>query len=1373
MPVSDATAPNRAPIAVVGIGCRFPQAKTPRAFWHLLTNGINVIQEKPDARRALEADFEGETDIPASARWGGFLDRVTEFDPQFFKISPREAALIDPQQRLLLETSWEALEDAREIPAKLAGSQTGVFIGLTNRDYAHAQPMRATTDPHVVTGISGSIAANRISFTFDFVGPSLVVDTACSASLVAVHLACQSLWRGESTLALAGGCQLMLSAWVSNRLAAAGFLANDGRCKTFDSRANGYVRGEGVGVVVLKPLRQAQADGNPIYALIRGSAINQDGRSNGLTAPNPWSQKAVLKAAYQQAGVSPGQVQYIEAHGTGTKLGDPMEMKALGEVLSEDREAGDDCWVGSIKTNIGHTEAAAGIAGLIKVALSLKYQKIPPSLHLQDPNPFIRLDRLPLKLVSTLTPWPQRPQSAIAGVSSFGFGGTNAHVVLEAAPAQPVIPQACREPLDWQVLTLSAKTEPALQAMAHQYAELWQTQPTSSLADICFSANISRSQFNHRLAAVANSANQLQDQLQRFAHGQVAPHLVSHHLTAKKSPKIAFLFTGQGSQYPGMGHTLYKDNPIFRQALDECNQYLHPHLEPPLLDVLFPPSPRSASSRLHQTCYTQPALFALEYALSKLWQSWGIQPEILMGHSLGEYVAACLAGIFSLEDALTLVATRGRLMQALPNTGTMVSVLAAVAQVEAAMDCYGQRGAMVPRIGACAIAGFNGPESTVISGEQSAITAICEQLDTQGIKFKPLQVSHAFHSPLMAPMLDAFREVACTVQYHPPQQPIVSTLTGKLADREMATPDYWCEQIIRPVRFADGMATLQQQGYEIFLELGPKPVLLGMGQQCLSHGVWLPSLRHPQNDWQQMLGSLGTLVTRGVSIDWSQLDPDYPAQVVQLPTYPFQRKPYWMPLKSNETTADQTSRPNPAGTASALLPRTGTFAPTPILKTLNQGDLQSLIDQLTTEVSSEAAQQLPAVLKALVDLNQQQLKAMEPETKPISPVTAALNPTSTLLPAAASPPEAPNSPADWSRLYQVSTSSADRQSLLKDYFSEVLTVVLGLSPDQIDWQQHLVNFGFDSLMATELRRRLESKLNLNVPVEFFAQLNLVQFVEQIQLLIEKSISESGPRQADDEADQAKTSAQLWVSPVGESQAQLRLICFPHAGGGASFFQPWTKLLPADIALCPIQLPGREHRQTESPLTQVREVIQALLPQLKPSLEKPFALFGHSMGALLAFELTRELRRRGWPLPKQLLVSGYRAPQLPDLAMPIHHLPDPKFIAALQKFQGMPRALLQVPEQLDPYLPQLRADFRLLETYVYTHEAPLDCPISAFGGVSDPIVSHDALMAWREQTSCDFHLQTFPGDHFFLQAAPQALIKAILAQLSPVLLPMFL
>ncbi|MBW4457032.1 MAG: SDR family NAD(P)-dependent oxidoreductase [Nostoc indistinguendum CM1-VF10] len=961
---------DKEPIAIIGVGCRFPGAANPESFWQLLHDGVDAITEVPPCRWDVNALYDPDSAKPdkMNIRWGGFLEHVDQFDPQFFSIAPREAVSMDPKQRLLLEVAWEALEDAGQIPEHLAGTQTGVFVGISSYDYYELLVRNSIIDAYGATGNNNCIAAHRISYVFDFTGPSVAIDTACSSSLVAVHLACQSLWSGECTMALVGGVHVMLSPWVTLSFAKGGFLAPDGRCKTFDARANGYVRGEGAGVVVLKPLSQAQADGDSIYAVVRGSAINQDGRSNGLTAPNPRAQESVLREAYRQAGVAPSQVQYIEAHGTGTILGDPIEMKALGKVLAQDRVPGNYCAVGSTKTNIGHLEAAAGIAGLIKVALSLKHRLLPPSLHFREPNPYIPFNKLLLRVQQTLGSWPEGTGLALAGVSSFGFGGTNAHVVLEEAPGSrgefsnpkfqiPTPKLSC--PL--HILTLSAKSELALRELAQRYQEFLTNHPTVSLADVCFTANTRRSHFDHRLCVVLESTLQLQGVLSAFAAKRETDGLVSGKVQGRRHPKIAFLFTGQGSQYVGMGLQLYETQPTFRQTLDRCDEILRPYLEKPLLKVLYPElEENSPLDQIDQTAYTQPALFALEYALSELWKSWGITPDVVMGHSVGEYVAACVAGVFSLEDGLKLIAKRGRLMQALPQDGEMVAVLADEARVTAAIQPYSAE---------VAIAAINGPQNIVISGNHQAVEAVITTLQAEGAKTKRLNVTQAFHSPLMKPMLAAFQQVASEVTYSSPKIGLISNVTGGLATVEIATPEYWCRHVLKPVRFAAGMETLHQQGYEVFVECGPRSTLLGMGRNCLPEGVgvWLPSLRQGQSDWQQSLHSLAGLYVRGVTVDWSGFDRDYPPRYVQLPTYPFQRQRYWIETAENQ------------------LKTTGLLSleqgQTPIVKLLNYGNIRQLAQQLETvgEFSEDEVKLLPKLLTVLVKHNQQQLTTISLE----------------------------------------------------------------------------------------------------------------------------------------------------------------------------------------------------------------------------------------------------------------------------------------------------------------------------------------------------------------------------------------------------------
>ncbi|NES18400.1 MAG: SDR family NAD(P)-dependent oxidoreductase [Symploca sp. SIO3E6] len=891
------------PIAIIGMSCRFPGgASTPAAFWDILQNGVDTITEVPKDRWHLDDYYDPDPDIPGKmyTRYGGFLDKkVQEFDTNFFGISPKETINLDPQHRLLLEVSWEAIEHSGKNPQQLKGSQTGVFVGICSNSYIQRilSQGQEKIDAYLGTGNSFSTASGRISYILGLIGPNLAVDTACSSSLVSIHLACSSLRNQECNLALAGGVNLIASPDGNISFSKARMLSVDGRCKTFDISADGFVRGEGCGIVVLKRLSDAVADQDNILALIRGTAINQDGETSGLTVPNSLSQQLVIRQALENGEVDPASVSYIEAHGTGTSLGDPIEVETIGTIFGSIHSQEQPLVIGSVKTNIGHLEGAAGIAGLMKLVLQLQQQQIAPSLHFNQPNPYINWSQLPLQVPTQLTPWQTNGKSRIAGVSSFGFSGTNAHVIVEEAPTK-VKTQKDDIERSVHVLTLSAKTETALGELVSRYQNYLPTHPELGVADICYTTNTGRTHFNHRLAVVTSNQQDLAEKLQQHQEGEEVAGIYSGELTNNTTvPKVALLFTGQGSQYVNMGRQLYQQAPAFRQAINQCEEILsslETFKEKSLREILYPADDSSDSSLLDQTAYTQPALFAIEYALFKLWQSWGIKPDVVMGHSVGEYVAATVAGVFSLEDGLKLIAARGSLMQQLPAGGEMVSVMASESKVLETLKG-------MSRSEKVAIAAINGPESTVISGEAEAVGAIATHLESVGIKTKQIQVSHAFHSPLMEPMLAGFETVAKQVTYGQPRIPLISNVTGKQVGEEITTAEYWVNHIRQPVRFAESMITLHQQGYELFLEIGAKPVLLGMGRQCLPPGigVWLPSLRPGVEEWQQMLSSLGQLYVQGAKVNWVRFDQNDNREKVVLPTYPFQRERYWVETNNN------------------------------------------------------------------------------------------------------------------------------------------------------------------------------------------------------------------------------------------------------------------------------------------------------------------------------------------------------------------------------------------------------------------------------------------------------------------------------------------
>lgn len=900
------------PIAIVGMGCRFPGgATTPERFWVLLREGRSAITEIPADRWNVDAYYDADpTSIgKMHTRHGGFLDRIDTFEASFFNIAGREAVSIDPQQRLLLEVSWEALESANIVPATLFDSSTGVFIGLGGSNYKSLmiqnRGLIGGSDLYDISGTDVSVAAGRISYILGLTGPSFVVDTACSSSLVSVHQACQSLRQQECDLALAGGVGLLIDPDEMIGLSQGGMLAPDGSCKTFDAAANGYVRGEGCGIIAVKRLSDATANGDNILAVIRGSMINHDGHSSGLTAPRGPAQVSVIKQALHRAGIEPDAVSYIEAHGTGTPLGDPIEIDSLAEVFGQRTEP---LWVGSVKTNIGHLEAGAGIAGIIKVVLMLQNQQIPPHLHFKTPNPYIDWENIPVKIPTTLQGWYDKTSNhkqRIAGVSSFGFSGTNAHIVLAEAPPTKVISDRTSEERPRHLLTLSAKNEEALAHLVQRYQGFLSTTD-ATLADICYTANTRRTHFEHRLALSATSCREMQAHLTAYSQGLVSLGITQGYVPSYQSaPKIAFLFTGQGSQYVQMGQELYQTQPTFRQTIDRCDEILREYLDQPLLSILYPQQKSNIENRqsqIHETVYTQPTIFALEYAIAQLWQSWGIKPDIVIGHSVGEYVAACVAGVFSLEDGLKLIATRGRLMQALPHTsrGEMVAILGSFDEVMTVIQPYRQ----------ISIAAINGPRSVVISGDRQAVQSVITTLEHLGMKCKRLSVSHAFHSSLMEPMQQEFAQVAKEINYSPPKIALVSNLTGDLISDEssleeggIASPTYWVRHIREPVRFADGIATLQQQDVNVFLELGPKPTLSGVIEQYFDEmadcdrPIIIPSLQPQQSNWETLLQGLGRLYMLGVPVDWVGFDGDYARHQVRLPTYAWNRQSYWVEIE--------------------------------------------------------------------------------------------------------------------------------------------------------------------------------------------------------------------------------------------------------------------------------------------------------------------------------------------------------------------------------------------------------------------------------------------------------------------------------------------
>lgn len=876
----------REPIAVVGLACRFPGgAGSAAELWPRLREGVDAVRRIPPERWDASAYYDPDISVPGKthAPFGAFLDDVDLFDAPFFRISPVEAANMDPQQRLLMEVSWDALEHAGIAADGLRDSQTGVFLGVCSGDYGmHTLGSRIPERLGAFsgTGIAASVAAGRLSYFYGFHGPSFPVDTACSSSLLAIHLACQSLRQRECDLALAAGVNLILSPDTHVYFSKTSALSPRGRCRTFDASADGYVRAEGCGVVVLKRLSQALEDGDRVLALVRGSAVNHDGRTSGLTAPNGQAQQAVIRAALASAGVKPGEVGYIEAHGTGTPLGDPIELRSLAAVFGEDREPGRPLWIGSIKTNLGHLEGAAGIAGFIKAVLMLQNREIPVHLHLEHPTPHFPWSETPLRVGTAARAWDS-PGPRIAGISSFGFSGTNVHAIVEEAPPREEPVQ--RRDRSTYVLPLSAANEASLRALAGRYADHLRSHAEQPLSDVCHTAAVGRARLPWRLAAVGATRESLVASLTAFGDGAVAEGVMTGRDQPRAPLPVVFQFTGQGAQYPGMGLHLFEGEPVFREALLQCDALASPHLPQPLLSVIYPDAAPD-SELIHETRFAQPALFAFGYALARLWQSWGIEPDALIGHSIGEYVAATLAGVLSLEDALTLLTARGRLMHGATGDGAMLAVFATESEVSGFLAEEHE----------IDVAALNGPEHLVVSGDRGAIERLADRLGEAGIIGRALKVSQAFHSPLMDPVLHEFRAVAEAVRYSPPRIPLVSNVTGAFFPPGSG-PDaeYWTNHLRRPVRYFPGLETLTGAGHRVFIECGPRPVLSELGRRSLGEpGQWVWSCE--EGDPAAHLRALARCHTLGLPVAWEGVYPRAGHRRVVLPSYAFERRSYWI-----------------------------------------------------------------------------------------------------------------------------------------------------------------------------------------------------------------------------------------------------------------------------------------------------------------------------------------------------------------------------------------------------------------------------------------------------------------------------------------------
>ena len=886
------TSRHSVPIAIIGMACRFPGgADSPEALWTLLCDGVDAISEVPASRWLVSRFYDPNASRAGKTptRCGGFIEGVDRFDAGFFGISPREAARMDPQQRLLLEVAWEAFEDAGQVVNRRTPNHAGVFVGVSNVDYGRVQEMPddlEEIDAHTSTGTSYSIVANRISHALNLTGPSLAVDTACSSSLVALHLACRSLQDGECEHALAAGVNVILDPRVYVAFSRLSMLAPDGRCRAFDAAGSGFARAEGVGVVVLKTLDRALADGDPIRAVIRGTGINQDGHTPGITMPDEQAQEALVREVCRRAGVDPGDVSYVETHGPGTPVGDPIEARSLSRALCADRGAGDALILGSVKTNIGHLEPAAGISGVIKLALVLERRAIPPNLHFERPNPSIDFDRLRLRIPTTLEPWPDR-RPLLGAVDSFGFGGTNAHAILEAPPVRELRISPVERPAERaEVVCLSAHSDGALSRYAasclqHVKRGRWADR---SLRDIAWTSARRRAHHPSRLCVVAASTSQLADRLETFCRGESGDGILRGKAGPEGSQRVAFVFSGQGPQWWAMGRELLDSEPVFHEAVVACDRLLAPLAGWSILEELRASKPES---RMGMPAVAQPAIFCLQVALTSLWASWGVRPHAVAGHSVGEVAAAWAGGMLTLESAIRVIVHRGRCMQQVPATGRMLAVGLDYEEAVAAVAGYAGR---------VSIAALNSPESMTLSGDADAIAEIERTLQSRDVYCHPLAVDYAFHSHHVDHIRGEVREALRDLRPEAPRLAVYSTVTGRLAGDGDFGPDYWWRNVREPVRFSAAIAGMADLGCTAFLEVGPHPVLAGPVIECLLHaGCRAPvlhSLRRAKPERAEMLTALAALHVAGHEIEWKALYADR-GEVAPFPPYCWDHETHW------------------------------------------------------------------------------------------------------------------------------------------------------------------------------------------------------------------------------------------------------------------------------------------------------------------------------------------------------------------------------------------------------------------------------------------------------------------------------------------------
>lgn len=1353
------------PIAIIGTACRFPKnIDTPEKLWQLLKDGKDVIDYMPENRWNKTKYYDPEGNIGKMyVEKGGFINNPELFDNSFFEISPQEAIHIDPQLRILLEVTQEALERSGITPTKLRGKNAGVYIGVAGSDYAQRNffsniPERI--DVYALSGISDYAKSGRISYFYDIHGPSFVVNTACSSSLTATYSACLGLQRRECSMALVGGTSVVTAPHSYIALSQMNAIDKNGICRPFDAKANGYSRGEGIGVLVLKRLSDAVEDGDPILGVIRGAYMNQDGRSNGFTAPNASAQAALLKDALDKTNLTPNDIDYIETHGTGTSLGDPIELEGLKQVYGT-RSNSQQLVIGTIKANLGHTEGCAGVAGIIKALLCLQHKQFPKHLNFDTPNPLFDWTELPVSIPQKLTEWKKdKNQLRRAGISSFGVSGTNVHIIIEE-PETGYKQNKSKHKYTSLVLPISAKSKEALIEYCRKYIS-YLSETDVNLSDICASAAIHREHFRHRIAFAGKSKQQFADKLRAYINHEIPPQAI---VPKQEQVSVAFIFPGQGSQWIGMGKQLYKSHEVFQKQIDACDKIFKKYVGWSLVEEL---NTAENQNRFNEIDVIQPILFAIEIAIAKLWLWLGVTPTAVIGHSMGEIAAAYIAGALSLDNAAAIICLRSQYMKKMSDKGAMLVAEIDKPEADKLEQSYENK---------ISVAVCNSPGSHVLAGNKDIIYSIAEQLEEREIFCRLVNVNVASHSRQMheikQPLIDSISQIT------PKQEKIrfLSTVTGDYCNGTDLTPQYWGDNLEKTVKYYQTIELAAQNGINAFIEISPHPVLHYFTEQTLQNSnvntIAMYSLHRDRGDDVEILEQFGKLYSYGYNANWKKVY-NAPFQFVQIPTYAWQRKALWLDYPEFELdSTEKTSKELPKQTPSEDIPDESKAKN---LQITNVTDVNAQVRNMLFSVSGYGTDEIKdddnLLLLGIDSLMLMKLRRMiQSEFNITIPVKNMLANCSIDAIAKTIFNNANNVDSE----QKITYTSADLldKSLNKDYIinkfakyiCSKISEITNQATDSIKTIDSLKSLQFDDNMLNELHTNVENELKTTIHLNRDdVNLPLNELAEKIINQIKASKKKAPDTKEKSISTNYKRISNWLESPNIKKDAKIRLFCFHPAGGTASLYHPWENYLHHAIELYAVQLPGRGLRIADEPYSNKRDLIKDLTDEIIQHTNLPFVFFGHCMGGMMAFEVVRELRKREAKLPEQLILSASGHPK--DAVMPYKfHLMSDGELAEV--FPGLDRKNYEEEEYYRLMLRIMRADIQLNIEYKFldSNQPPLPIPFSVIAPTDDELAPMITMENWKLETDASFDLIKCTGGHHYINNATEFVTNIINKKIS--------